>query len=400
MARIDGRASLLIVTPYYASHGGGVERVAARLADGLARLGWKIIWLASRDDRVANSEHSDALWRACPVDAWNEVEKRTGVPFPVWGFRALCRLWTATGKSDIVVVHESLYVSSMFAVVVARLRGRPVVLVQHVDAVPYKQLMLRALMVAGNATWTRVVHALVVRILYISQNVMRHFEGPSCSKKGVLVPNGVDVEFFSEKNRSDCSGRTLSRPKLLFVGRFVEKKGLDIVEKLARARPDLDFAIAGDGPIRPEKWRLPNVQLLGRLDQSALAEQYWAADFLLLPSHGEGFPLVVQEAMAAGIAPLVSSETARALPGVEKHVYSAPVSRDTPDLIETWSRLIDAALVAEKDDERAIARVEFVRDNWSWERCVDSHDKLLREAQEGGGGSRRSRKVLDEDRPI
>ena len=38
---------LLVVSPYYCGHGGGVEIVAGQLVERLARKGWSIVWVAS-----------------------------------------------------------------------------------------------------------------------------------------------------------------------------------------------------------------------------------------------------------------------------------------------------------------------------------------------------------------
>lgn len=101
---------------------------------------------------------------------------------------------------------------------------------------------------------------------------------------------------------------------LIFVGRFVQKKGLAILEQVATKRPDLHFVLIGRGPISPESWGLPNVAVMGMQTQQTIAELYRAADLLLLPSVGEGFPLVVQEAMACGLPVICGSDSAQADP--------------------------------------------------------------------------------------
>lgn len=369
---------VLLVSPYYSEQGGGVERVTQRMAQGLVACGWHVTWVASSFTDCAEVPlANEAGCIRVPAPAWNAVEKRTGVPFPLWGIRAIRRLWAATGTADAVVVHESLYVPSMLACLVARWRGRPLMVVQHVGLVPYRNPLVRGLMQAGNQTWSRSTHFLATKTVFISQAVRRYFEGPLPNSRSTLIPNGVDITCFAP--REAFAPVESRRPRVLFVGRFVEKKGLDIVRALAQLRSDVDFLLAGKGPLRPENWQLANVQVLGHIDAEQLACAYRDADLLLLPSHGEGFPLVVQEAMATGLAPLVSHETAEALPGVAAHVYSAPVLRGMPDLIEKWSTLIDEALAAERDATAALARVAFVRTHWSWERCIQSYDALLQE---------------------
>lgn len=361
---------ILMITPYYASHGGGVEIVASKLANGLAKKNWQVTWISSGN---LDPVDENAFYRACPVNTNNLIEEKSGVPFPIWGLGALRSLWQECKASDIVIVHESLYIPSMYAALVARTCRRPILLVQHISSVPYSQFWLRAILRLGNFTWTRIIHRLASQKVYISTRVMNYFESREERRTSHLIPNGVDLDMFFY-NR--LHGKNL-RPRILFVGRFVEKKGLDIIQKLAQRRPDIDFFLAGNGPIRPENWAKPNVHTLGHLGTADLAKQYHLADLLLLPSHGEGFPLVVQEAMATGLAPLISDETASALPDIDNHVYNAPVNRELPHLVEHWSNLIDQALAAEQDIKRSLARSEFARALWNLENCIETYDGLL-----------------------
>src|SRR6202008_680383 len=72
------------------------------------------------------------------------------------------------------------------------------------------------------------------------------------------------------------------------------------------------FGFAGSGPLDPSVWGLPNVRVYSALSGSTLVPLYRASDVLLLPSVGEGFPLVVQEALACGLRIICGTETARA----------------------------------------------------------------------------------------
>src|SRR4029077_19092998 len=106
-------------------------------------------------------------------------------------------------------------------------------------------------------------------------------------------------------------------PLFLFLGRFVEKKGLPVLRELAQRLPQVRLLLAGWGPIDPAAWGLPNVTVVRSPSTGELSALYQAADLLLLPSVGEGFPRSVQEAMACGTPALVGSETAAGCPGSE-----------------------------------------------------------------------------------
>jgi len=91
---------------------------------------------------------------------------------------------------------------------------------------------------------------------------------------------------------------------VLFVGRLAKQKGLDYLIAAAKELPDVKFLLAGRGE---EEKRLksiapPNVEFLGFVSQKELIELYAKAQIFCLPSVGEGFGLVLLEAMASGCA--------------------------------------------------------------------------------------------------
>ena len=103
-----------------------------------------------------------------------------------------------------------------------------------------------------------------------------------------------------------------SRPRLLFLGRLCERKGLpELISALGtpslRAR-DWEAIIAGDGDPAPFRamigWhRLGGrVQMPGWLGREQTCAVLAQTDILLLPSYHEAMPIAILEALAAGVA--------------------------------------------------------------------------------------------------
>jgi glycosyltransferase involved in cell wall biosynthesis len=141
-----------------------------------------------------------------------------------------------------------------------------------------------------------------------------------------VVPMGVDEAVYSPappttrdaRSRDELRGAlAIDRDvaMLLFVGDLIPEKGLrEALEALrtlrAEGRP-VELCLVGDGPLRSEVDEIASrgesgLRVLGRQPPTALVDWYRASDVLVLPSHGEGTPLVVMEALTCGL-PVVAS---------------------------------------------------------------------------------------------
>ncbi len=131
----------------------------------------------------------------------------------------------------------------------------------------------------------------------------------------------IDVGQFKPREKRDKQRKKM---KILFCGRFVEKKGLiyalKALKSLINKIPDVEFVVVGDGDLRPEieKFISENsmekyITLMGNLPLSSLADHMRDADIMLQPSvtaeNGDsegGAPTVLLEAQATGL-PVVST---------------------------------------------------------------------------------------------
>lgn len=146
----------------------------------------------------------------------------------------------------------------------------------------------------------------------------------------VVQPNALGPDFeFPPASPAPAAG---SGPRILSVGRLTSDdtyKGFDtLIEAMPLVRrrlPGAVLRIAGGGNDLPRLRQLAAaqgdlgaVELLGRIDDRQLRDEYARCDFFALPSRKEGFGLVYLEAMSygkpclaarAGGAPEVVDET-------------------------------------------------------------------------------------------
>lgn len=372
---------LLCVTHYFESHHGGIELVAGRLLRELNGLGFDTLWAAAATTPPPPGDQV----RALPLRVWNAVERKTGLPMPLPGLSAFRKLYNATAQADVIMVHDALYLTSVMALLTARWLGKPVVLVQHVGSIPTRNPLLSCFLRIANRFVTLPMLKAADQTVFISETTKAAFPGALFRRPPRLIFNGVDTLIFRPaKNASEreadraAAGLLVEDPVALFVGRFVEKKGLLRLRVMAAARPNIRFAFAGWGPVDPTSWGLPNVSVHAGLAGDSLARLYRAADLLILPSTSEGFALVIQEALATGLPVVCGDEATTADPAASPFLSGAKVSiHDDQRTAAAFLQTIDKVLERCDDEDAQRARVAFAGGRYSWNSCALQHAGIL-----------------------
>lgn len=100
---------------------------------------------------------------------------------------------------------------------------------------------------------------------------------------------------------------------IVSVGRFIESKGFDILIKSAQhIRNDTGIYIIGGNPTKQyleiiNKYNIDNVHFVGFKNKTELKEYYKMADLFVLPTRGDVWGLVINEAMACGL-PIITTD--------------------------------------------------------------------------------------------
>jgi glycosyltransferase involved in cell wall biosynthesis len=122
----------------------------------------------------------------------------------------------------------------------------------------------------------------------------------------------------------------------LYVGRLIKRKNVDLIIGAARRINDERIAvvIAGDGEERTSLEALANgaagVTFIGGVEPDDLPLYYAAADALILPADQEPWGLVINEAMACGLAVIAHGDCGAAMDlvgpdvGVKLGTFSVP----------------------------------------------------------------------------
>lgn len=141
---------------------------------------------------------------------------------------------------------------------------------------------------------------------------------------------GVDTERF----RPGAVPLAQRAPRILFVGRQIENKGLDVLLRafvgVQLRVPDACLVVIGDGPCRARNQSLATelgvrAEFLGVLPPEAVKAEMDRASVFCLPSltiengESEGMPISILEALACGV-PVVTSARGGRTEGIEDGV--------------------------------------------------------------------------------
>lgn len=134
--------------------------------------------------------------------------------------------------------------------------------------------------------------------------------GARAGRPATVVPNLLGIEPLLALPRQESG-----TPRVLFLGRMHESKGLDLLLQAIASLPSVELDVAGSGS--PQEIRAANalvdslgisdrVRLLGHIDDAARSDALSSAWVMALPTAQENFGNAIFESLAAGVPVLTS----------------------------------------------------------------------------------------------
>ena len=171
--------------------------------------------------------------------------------------------------------------------------------------------------------------------------------------KLIIYHQWIDTDLFSPKDRRLAQARC-NLPKnafiILFAGRFIVAKGVDLVLTAARQFPkDALLVLVGSGELRSliedEAKKNPAIRFVGQVAREDLPYYYSASDLCIIPSisatstYSEGIPRVMIEAFSCG-TPVAATKTGGVAEMITKDVgfFIEPESKPMATFIKSLSK--------------------------------------------------------------
>ncbi len=284
---------------------GAVERVWGDLARHFARMGHRVVVLSRAFDGLPSDETIEGV-RTLRLTEW-----RQGRNVKIDLLKDACfstRMLLRCPKADIVVTN-AFWLPAMLALFKPG-AGR---ISMNVQRMPKGQMFLY-----------RKVDRLSAVSTAIADSIIK--ERPEIAAKVRIIPNPVDLLHFRPPASRELDATPGKERVVTFTGRIHPEKGIHLlVEAMRRLRaefPDLRLRLIGPSAVEHggggEKYMATlkamaadePVEFIPPIyERARLAEALQAASYYCYPSlaeQGEAQPIAPMEAMATGLAPVVS----------------------------------------------------------------------------------------------
>lgn len=213
-----------------------------------------------------------------------------------------CRFWNVirAQKPDVLVS----FIDSMNFLSLLATRGSsiPVIVSERYDPLTYKRSRIHK--------WARQFLYPWASCIVVQSRSVKQFLGANLSSKIDIIGNPVSKA--TKKARQDVDADHI---KIISVGRLIPSKRMDFLilafEKVHKKYPKAQLIICGDGPEKEKLERIiqnrkltKNVQLLGTV--AHVEDVLSTGHIFAFSSESEGFPNALCEAMATGLAPVIT----------------------------------------------------------------------------------------------
>ena len=301
---------ILVLIHEFPPVGGGGGRAAQDICQGLLRHGHEITVLTAHLKGIPKEENLDGI-RIMRIASMRREAFRADlramqgfVLAGLWAGYRLIKRW----QPDLFHVHFAVPAGAL-AWALSKLTGIPYVMTVHLGDVPggvpeKTDQWFNWVKPFTPSIW-RDAKKVVAVSEFTRQLALKHY-----GREIQVIPNGVDVARLKP-----ATIQVHEPPRIIFAGRFMEQKNpLQIVRTLSELKElPWQCVMIGDGPLMPEVrraiaesglqerfvltgWVTPE-EVLGWFDQS---------DILFMPSLSEGLPVVGVQALAKGLAIVVS----------------------------------------------------------------------------------------------
>jgi glycosyltransferase involved in cell wall biosynthesis len=180
----------------------------------------------------------------------------------------------------------------------------------------------------------------------------------------ITIPTGIESSWLN-----DSPAPSGTKRRFIFVGRCERRKGMEEINQALGQLKGLDISVEFVGPVpASQQLGLPFVTYHGIVRETdKMTSLLRGADILLCPSHSEGMPNVIMEAMASGLAVIATDVGAVAcVVGPDNGWIVEPGNVES--LRKTMAEAV--AVPASHLDSMKSRSVQKIAEQFTWEKLI------------------------------
>lgn len=311
---------IVYLLTYLDSQTGGMERQALQLAKKLRERGQEIFFITCahlgrmRQDSLQTIDLKEGF-RVYRIPLFSGMRHLNMV---LYGIGALILLVLTWRRYQIIHAHQ-LYTSGLLASFAKLILPSKKVIIKNAaggnkcgDVAELKRLQ-------GSRFFIALMRRMVDQFIAVSPQTAEEMQAVGFTRL-TLIPNGVDANHFCpldhdarNKLRQKMLGSQADQNIILFVGRLGSEKNLfTLFDAIHLLNANVHLYLIGNGVLSnqlrnyaKEQGIAERVHFLGQWD--SVQSWYQIADVFVLPSHSEGSPNTLLEAMSSGV-PSIGSD--------------------------------------------------------------------------------------------
>lgn len=346
----------------YPPLGGGGAKVVYGLSNELVRLGYEVDLVTMGYRGLPRYEEVNGvkvyrvpcIRRSVSICSTHEMIS--------YIFSALNKVIKLVKQNQYYLNHTHfIFPDGVVSFMLKKLTGFPYIITAHGSDVPgYNPDRFKIDHKLLSPLWRKVVGN-AEQIVCLSENLKSLVLKQSSNIKIVIIPNGMDIDKFRPHENK--------KERILVVSRMFRRKGIQyFIEALKGLEYGHEVNIVGDGPYLGILRQLADelmvrVRFWGWLDNTSpdLKKLYETSSIFVFPSESENFPIVLLEAMAAGMAIITTKDTGCAEVVGDSAILVEP--RDSLPIKEALIELMNNPDLCKELGSSARRRLE---DNFSW----------------------------------
>lgn len=367
---------ILIFSPYYKSHMGGLESLVEDLNKELLKniSDLEIVIITSL---IPNNQNKVEIYSRFKIVRLPFFEIINNFPFPKFWDKDFKKKYKKISSKDydLVISHTRFFLTSLMASLFSKKKKTKWIHVEHgSDFVQTKNLFVKFWAYVYDISIGRLVLKKADEVISVSEAVSR-FVTVLANRKSVVIYRGFNASQYKNVPESKLIAKKYNKfTKIVFIGRLISGKGVNdllcALEKLNKNKQWV-LLIVGDGDCKKDlvhssilKGIKNRVVFLNQLDHKNTLEVLKSGDLFINPSYTEGLPTTVIEAISLK-KPVIATDV-----GGTNECFYKKVSLINPGDIKELSRKIKNFLDTKKIGYDLEKNYQYILKKFNWDKSI------------------------------